>query len=85
MSYLVLLEREGFALRRPFMEKVEPGLWALRPEYANVEYRCFHTYIHAERSFVVVDVIAKKSDKFKPHDVDRARDRAREVRARYAK
>ena len=66
------------------MEKVEDGLWALRPEWRNVEYRLFFTCVKGAFIFVFVHAIKKKRRKLASDDLETARNRAKEAQERYA-
>jgi phage-related protein len=80
VSYIDRLLEHGLALPRQYMEKVEADLWALRPEWGNVEYRLFFTRVKKQSTFVIVHVLeGKKDEELRPNDVKRARDRVKEV------
>ncbi len=80
VSYVDLLREHGLRLTAQYMEKVEDDIWALRPEWGNVEYRLFFTFVRAEQMFVLVEGIVKNSPKLKARDLNRVRTRVREVR-----
>jgi phage-related protein len=81
MRYVELLTEHGWDLvtKLQYAEKVEDHLWTLRPEFSNVEYRLFFTWDSKARAFVILDGIAKKTQKLTERDKKRARARMKEV------
>jgi phage-related protein len=81
VSYIIHLQSDGPQLvtKHQYAEKVEDDLYALRPEWGNVEYRIFYTWDQGVQAFVLVDAIVKKTEKLTERDVKRARARVREV------
>jgi phage-related protein len=79
VSYIDLLRDKGLRLTAQYVEKVEDDIWALRPEWGNVEYRLFFTYVKADQTYVLVEGIVKGSQKFKARDLNRVRARVKEV------
>ena len=79
-TYMELLAEYGLALTGQYLEKIEDDMWALRPEYGNVEYRLLFTHLKRRKRFVIVHVIiGKKDQKLKTADIKRASERIKEV------
>lgn len=79
--YIDLLETYGWDLlnMHQYAEKVEADIWALRPEFGNVEYRLFYTWDATAGVFVILDAIVKKTQKLTEPDKKRVRARKKEV------
>lgn len=79
MYYIELLQNEGHQLlmKHQYAEKVEDGVYCLRPAWNNVEYRLFYTW--DGKAFVLVDAIVKKTEQLTERDKKRVRARVKEV------
>jgi phage-related protein len=79
--YIERLEEKGprLIMERQYAEKVADDLYALRPEWGNVEYRLFYTWDESAQAFVLVDAIVKKTPQLTERDKKRALARVKEV------
>lgn len=80
LYYIGLLAVEGLHLSRNYVEKVEDGMWALRPEWGNVEFRLFFT--HHKGAFTFVHGIVKKTTKLPEREKGVVRRRIKEWKER---
>jgi phage-related protein len=74
-KYIAMLEEHGFSLPRNYLEKVRGEIWALRPEYANNEYRIFFYFDRDSGAFIVLHGIHKTSQRIPEDDIDTAENR----------
>lgn len=83
LTFIEQFEQHGFDLPHGWLEKVEgvERLWALRPEYRNIEYRFLFTVVGRQAVFVLA--LRKKSPKLRKKDLQLARRCAREVQEYY--
>lgn len=69
-----LLYRFALSLGKPYVEKVEGNLWALRIKHSSDYYRIFY-FASKGREFILLHAVKKKRDNFAQRDINLAVDR----------
>ena len=72
-----LLHRFGLNLGKPYVEKVQGKIWALRVKHSSDYYRIFY-FADSDQEFVLFHAIKKKADKFTKQDIKIAMKRMNE-------
>lgn len=77
LRYMDLLADQGLFLKNPYVEKLEDGLWELKPEWNGNEYRLLFTFHKGE--FWIVHAVQKKAWTLPKRELNTARRRIKEV------
>jgi phage-related protein len=79
VDYLNRVRQQGTRLPANIVKHIEGELWEARPEYGGIEYRFFF-FVGADNRIGVVSAIVKKRQRVERSIIERALQRAAEMR-----